>query len=83
MTGLKLDVMTALSRVAYGDDNAALDYLQNLTRTQVTNAAFGLACIANSFMELAAVDPDIDIEQVRDDWLAQLTDAAHEGAPSP
>ena len=50
MTSLSVDVMTVISRVTYGEDQSAKDFLDALSPEDRTATAFGLAMVASGLL---------------------------------
>ena len=77
MSEVQVQVTTAISRAAYGGMPEALQFLADLSYQQLLHTSLGLAVVSNSLLESLAVAKGGDVERVRDQWLAELTDTAN------
>ena len=82
MSEVHLQVTTAISRAAYGGMDEALQFLAGLSYQQLLHTSLGLSVISHSLLESLAATTGEDVEEVRDKWLAELTDTATT-TPSP
>jgi hypothetical protein len=72
MTALSVDVMSVIARVTYGEDQAALDFLESLSPADAVRTAFGLAMVASGLLASLSGADDVGPDVL----IAHLMDAA-------
>lgn len=70
--GLSVDAMAVIARVTYGDDQAALDFLESLPPADVIRTAWALATVASGLLGSLACSDDLGPDAL----VAHLMDAA-------